>query len=107
MQIPAVLLPHTITVRPYLGTGSYGDAYGDPVIVRRTYVEDRRRLVRSTTGEEVISETTVRTRPVEHIPIGSHVTVWQGTPHERTGRVITVNLFDHPSSWPHIELALE
>jgi hypothetical protein len=106
VRIPAVLLPHTITVRPYLGTGPYGDVFGDPVIVRRTFVEDRRRLVRTATGEEVISETTVRTRPREHIPIGSQVTVWHGTPHERTARVITTNLFDHPSSWSHLEITL-
>ncbi|MEU4444895.1 hypothetical protein AB0K14_03220 [Actinosynnema sp. NPDC050801] len=106
MQIPAVLLPHTITVRPYLGTGPYDDVYGDPVVIRRTFVEDRRRLVRSSTGEEVISETTVRARPREHIPVGSLVTVWAGTPHERTAHVITANLFDHPSSWSHIEVSL-
>ncbi len=106
MQIPAVLLPHTITVRAYLGTGPYGDAYGDPVVIRRTFVEDRRRLIQSTSGEEVISETTVRTRPQVHIPVRSQVTVWQGTPHERTARVITANLFDHPSSWSHLEVAL-
>lgn len=106
MQIPAVLLPHTITVRPYLGTGPYGDVHGDPVVIRRTFVEDRRRLVRSSTGDEVVSETTVRTRPRERIPVGSLVTVWASTPHERTARVITANLFDHPSSWSHIEVAL-
>ncbi len=106
MQIPAVLLPHTITVRPYLGTGPYGDIHGDPVVIRRTFVEDRRRLVRSTSGEEVVSETTVRTRPSEHIPVGSLVTVWAGTPQQRIALVITTNLFDHPSSWSHVELSL-
>jgi hypothetical protein len=106
VRIPAVLLPHTITVRPYLGTGPYGDMFGDPIDIRRTFVEDRRRLVRAATGEELISETTVRTRPGEHIPIGSKVTVWHNTPNERTARVITANLFDHPSSWSHLEVAL-
>ncbi|WP_424183850.1 hypothetical protein ACOBQX_17985 [Actinokineospora sp. G85] len=106
MQIPAVLLPHTITLRRYLGTGPYGDVHADPVLVRRVFVEDRRRLVRSSTGEEVISETTVRTRPGVYVPVGSLVTVWAGTPHERTARVIITNLFDHPSSWSHVEIAL-
>ncbi|MCP3799746.1 hypothetical protein NLX83_10800 [Allokutzneria sp. A3M-2-11 16] len=106
MQVPAVLLPHMITVRLYLGTGPYGDVHGDPVLIRRTFVEDRRRLVRSADGDELISETTVRTRPHEHIPVRSLVTVWPGTPHERTGRVLTSNLFDHPSSWSHREVAL-
>lgn len=106
MQIPAVLLPHTITVYAYLGAGPYGDVWGDPVVVRRVYVEDRRRLVRSPTGEELVSETTVRTRPNVRIPIGSKVIVWQGTPGERTTRVITVGHYNHPSSWPHDEVAL-
>ncbi|HVK26439.1 MAG TPA: hypothetical protein VM677_34245 [Actinokineospora sp.] len=47
LQVPAVLLPHTITVRRYLGTGPYGDRDAEPVTVRRTFVEDRRRLVRA------------------------------------------------------------
>lgn len=105
MQIPAMLLPHSITLRRYLGTGPYGDMHDDPTLVHRVFVEDRRRLVRSPTGEEVISETTVHTRPVQ-VPVGSLVTVWAGTPHERTARVITANLFDHPSSWSHIEITL-
>jgi hypothetical protein len=106
VQLPTVLLPHPITVRPYIGTGPYGDMYGDPIVIRRTYVEDRRRLVRSTDGDELISETTVHTRPGEHIPVGSKVTVWQGMPHERTAVVITANRYHHPSSWSHLEIAL-
>lgn len=106
MQIPAVLLPHTVTVHPYLGTGAYGDVWGAPVVVREVFVEDRRRLVRNQSGEELVSESTVRTRPGVRIPVGSKVTVWQGTPLERTGRVITASLFDHPSSWSHVEVAL-
>ncbi|SDL17994.1 hypothetical protein SAMN04488074_109209 [Lentzea albidocapillata subsp. violacea] len=106
MQIPAVLLPHTVTVRPYLGTGAYGDVWGDPVVVREVFVEDRRRLVRNQSGEELVSESTVRTRPGVRIPVSSKVTVWQGTPLERTGRVITTSVFEHLSTWSHIEIAL-
>jgi hypothetical protein len=106
VQLPAVFLPHSIIVRRYVGTGPYGDVFADPVIVRRAFVEDRRRLVRSATGEELISETTVRTRPGEHIPVGSKVTVWQGTSHERTAVVITTNRYNHPSTWSHLEVAL-
>lgn len=106
MQIPAVLLPHTVTVRPYLGAGPYGDVWGDPVVVREVFVEDRRRLVRNQSGEELVSESTVRTRPNVRVPVGSKVTVWQGTSLERTGRVITTSVFDHPSTWSHVEVAL-
>lgn len=81
MRLPAALLPHTITVRPYQGTGPYGDVFGDPT-VHQAFVEDRRRLVVSTSGEEVISETTVYTEPDVPVPAGSQVTVWASTPHE-------------------------
>ncbi|TCO64384.1 hypothetical protein [Actinocrispum wychmicini] len=106
MHPPNFVLPHAVAVRPYLGPGPYGDVFGDPVVVRRAFVEDRRRLVRSPDGEEVVSETTVRTRRNERIPLGSKVTVWQGTPHERTATVITVSVLDHPSSWSHLEITL-
>ncbi|MEU5847440.1 hypothetical protein [Saccharopolyspora shandongensis] len=105
MRIPAVLLPHTITVQPYLGTGAYGEQLGDPDTVR-AQVEDSRRLVRSTTGEELVSSTTVRTRLDVHVPPGSLVTVWPGAPHARTARVITVDRFEHPGTPGHLELAL-
>ena len=62
MLIPARLLPHRVIVEPYLGSGAYGDVHGDPV-EHRAYVEDGRRLVRDEHGAEVVSETTVRTRP--------------------------------------------
>ena len=105
MQFPAVLLPHTIIVRPYLGSGPYLDRFGEPV-GHPAYIEDGRRLVVSANGNEVISETTVYTGPNVPVPVGSMVTVWQATPHERTARVITVSRYDHPVVWSHQEIAL-
>lgn len=98
-------MSHRITVRPYLGTGPYGDQHGDPVTVR-AHVEDSRRLVRSSTGEELSSATTVRTRPDVRAPPGSLVTVWPGTSQERTARVITAHRFDHPAAPSHLEITL-
>lgn len=105
MQFPATLLPHSVTVRPYQGSGPYGDVFGDPV-GHRAFVEDRRRLVVSASGEEVISETTVYTGPDVAVPPGSRVTVWASTPYERTARVITASRYEHPGSWSHLEIAL-
>ena len=105
MQLPAALLPHSVTVRPYQGTGPYGEAFGTPT-VHRAFVEDRRRLVVSASGEEVISETTVYTGPDAAVPVGSQVTVWAGTPNARTARVITTSHYDHPAAWSHLEIAL-
>lgn len=105
MQVPAELLPHTITVRPLQGSGPYGNVFGDPTI-HRAFVEDRRRLVASASGEEVVSETSAYTGPDVLVPVGSQVTVWQGTPHERIARVITTRRYEHPDSWSHLEIAL-
>lgn len=105
MRIPRVLLPHTITVWPYEGTGAYNDQHGKPIEVR-AQVEDSRRLTRSTTGEALVSSTTVRTLLEVHAPPGSLVTLWSGTPHERTARVITAHRFEHPGTPGHLELAL-
>jgi hypothetical protein len=99
------LLPHIVIVRPFLGSGPYGDGFGDPT-VHRAFVEDRRRLVRSASGEEVTSETTVYSGPEVAVPVGSQVTAWAGTPHERTARVITTSRYEHPGSWSHLEIAL-
>lgn len=105
MQVPAELLPHTVTVRSFQGSGPYGEVFGGPTI-HQAFIEDRRRLVVSASGEEVISETTVYTGPDVAVPVGSRVTVWTGTPYDRTARVITASRYDHPGSWSHLEIAL-
>ena len=106
VTMPAFLLPHTVTVKPYAGTGAYGPSFGRPFTIRRAYVEDRRRLVRASDGAETISETTVVVRPGPTIPAGSEVTVWPGTPAARTATVITSSTFDHPSAPAHVEITL-
>lgn len=105
MRIPPALLPHQLTVRPYQGTGPYGDVFGEPS-THRAFVEDHRRLVVSASGEEVISETTAYTTLDVAAPVGSQVTVWAGTPHERTARVITTSRHLHPQAWSHLEISL-
>lgn len=105
MLFPPPLLPHTIAVRPYEGTGPYGDVFGAPT-GHQAFVEDRRQLVISASGEELISETTIHTSLDAVVPVGSQVTVWADTPHERTARVITTSRYEHPGSWSHLEIAL-
>ena len=105
MLIPGFLLPHTVVVEPYAGSGAYGDVYDARVTVRG-YVEDTRRLVRNERGDEVVSETSVYARPEVHIPLGSRVTVWTGTSRQRTATVIARSQFDHPAVPSHCVLAL-
>lgn len=54
----ADLYVHTVTVTPDAGYGSHGPIPGTPVEVP-CFIDDTRRLVRSTSGEQVVSETTL------------------------------------------------
>lgn len=75
---------HTVTATPDAAYGSHGPVAGDPVTVP-CFLDDTRRLVRSTTGEQVVSETTVFCA-LEHVD-----TLTPGTPVDlgyRTAEVI-------------------
>lgn len=74
MRLPARLLPHEVTVKPKLGEGSYGPVYGTPFDVR-CRVEGGRKLVRSSTGSEVVAERTIYAPGSTLVPLGSKVTV--------------------------------
>jgi len=97
---------HHHCVRAYIGTGPHGDVFGDPAILR-AFVEDSRRLVRSARAVRKWSARPPSTSDQGlMVPVGSTVTVWVGTPRERTARVITATCYNHPSAWSHLELAL-
>lgn len=101
-MIPQALLVHTATVKPYLGSGAYGDLYGDPFDVP-CYYEGRRQLVRGSDGAEAVSEGTMFIDPGPDIPAGSEVTVVGRTTH-----VITVSVLDDGglTGLAHLEVAL-
>ncbi|MDQ0894429.1 hypothetical protein [Agromyces ramosus] len=58
---------HALTVETFQGTNGYGeDIFAAPVVLTPPtgcFIEPKRRLVRSSTGEQVVSETTVYTYP--------------------------------------------
>lgn len=102
MPLPARLRTHTISVEPYTGSGAYGSVYGPPVSVT-CRVEDVVRLVRSSSGDEAVSSTTVYCDADVVIPAESRVTV--------NGRVTTVLSVANPSTGgrsalDHLEVAL-
>ena len=78
---------HTIVVEPFLGrTGSGVNRYG-PKQTLTGFVDDKRRLVRDSIGEQVVSETTIalpKTAP--HLPAGTRVRL----PGSFGGRLTTV-----------------
>jgi hypothetical protein len=70
---------HTVTVTPLLGSGAYGDVEGDPQTIAGL-LDSATRLVRSGSGEEVVSQATLYT-DVTHtnaFPPGSTVTLPDG-----------------------------
>ena len=69
-----------IQVEPYQGAGAHGPLYGEPVTVR-ALMDAKRRRIRDTEGDEVVSETTLRVRleHVAHFATGSRVTLPDGT----------------------------
>jgi hypothetical protein len=106
-------LPHRIDVRPLEGDGPEGDIWGSVRPRRPAYVEQRSRLVvdrRSTSptaGQEVTATTFVVVLPEDDTQPRSRVTVWAGTPRERTGEVIDSAFFDYKGAPSHVELYLE
>lgn len=54
---------HTVTVEMFLGAGAYGDVYAAPVTVIG-FMDGTRKIVRSATAEQVVSESTFYTYPI-------------------------------------------
>lgn len=106
MRIPKRLLPHTIIVEPYLGTGARGEKYGPAETWDRVYVEDTKRTQVAPDGKDEMSSTTVWLDPERDLPAMSRVTVWAGTHRERTGRVISTAFYDAPRVPSHTEAFL-
>ena len=112
-RLRAKHLPHKVTIRPHEGDGAEGDVWGDPRADRPAYVEQKARLVvdrRSTSptsGQEVTSTTFVVLLVEDDTLPRSQVTVWPGTPRERTSEVIDSAYFDYAGTPSHVELYLE
>ena len=112
-RLRAKHLPHRVTIRPHEGDGAEGDLWGDARTGRPAYVEQRSRLVvdrRSTSptsGQEVTSTAFVVLLIEDDTLPRSEVTVWPGTPRERTSEVIDSALFDYRGTPSHVELYLE
>lgn len=62
MKIRRSLLKDVVEVRSFSGETAYGPSYADPVDVACN-VDAKRRLVRSSDGEQVVSEVTLHAHP--------------------------------------------
>ncbi|MDR6867528.1 hypothetical protein J2Y69_002132 [Microbacterium resistens] len=106
-------LPHRVTIQALEGEGAEGDIWGAPRADRPAYVEQKSRLVvdrRSTSptvGQEVTSTTFVVLLLDDDCQPRSRVTVWGGTPRERTSEVLDSSYYEYRGTPSHVELALE
>lgn len=108
-RLPARMMPHKrlISYRPLLGNGTYGPQYGDEVVCERGAISDRRKYVRDRMGAERISESRIALDLPDHdVPDGSEVTIWRGTPRERTTTAIVTSVADWPRLPHFIEVSL-
>lgn len=62
-RYPAYEITEPVMVSTYLGAGSFGDQWANPVTTVCD-LQAKRELVRSAAGEEVVSETSIRMSPV-------------------------------------------
>lgn len=74
-MIPTRLLPQRLSFRPLIGSGPYGDVYGDPV-TKPARVEFGNKLIRDASGNEVVSAATIYLQPADDLPtVGAVVTL--------------------------------
>lgn len=104
MRIPKRLLPHKITVKPFLGTGARGKIYGPPVEWDRVYVEDKRQMIVSSEGSDITSNSFVVMDPERVLPEGSEITIWAGTWKERTSIVVGTSMYDFPGAPSNLQV---
>lgn len=103
MKLPRILTPHTVAVRPWAGSGAYGDVFGPERTLQHVRVEEGTKLVRDKDGTETASTARVIIRP-EHapVPVDSEVTLPSG----RTAVVLSVDHLDTPPAPEHYVLNL-
>ncbi|MGH3862510.1 hypothetical protein [Actinokineospora sp.] len=106
MEIPAWLYAQAgedIVIEPYLGAGPFGDTYGAAMTVRAV-VDDKRRLVRNSGGDQVLASTTAYCPLSTVVPVDSRVTV-RG---RQTIVIVSRTLDGHALPVPsHVEVSCE
>ncbi len=106
-------LPHRVTIIPFTADTAEGDTTGTPIPDVPAYVEQKarlrvdRRASSPTSGQEITSSTFV-VLLLEHDVLPRYrITVWPGTPRERTSEVIDSAKFDYKRTPNHVEAFLE
>ncbi|MDY7542603.1 MULTISPECIES: hypothetical protein [unclassified Cryobacterium] len=103
-------LPHRIDITRLTGEGAEGDTWAAPVADRPAYVEGKaarvidRRSTSPTAGQEIVTSAFIVLLLDDDVLPRSTVTVFKGTPRERTAEVISSAFFDYPRTPSHVEL---
>jgi hypothetical protein len=112
-RLRAKHLPHRIDITRLTGEGAEGETWATPDVDRPAYVEQKARLVvdrrstSATAGQEVTASTLVVLLLDDDTLPRSTVTVWKGTPRERTSEVIDSAYFEYKGTPSHVELFCE
>lgn len=106
-----VLLPHKelVDVEPYLGGGADGRLYDDPVRVPRALILDDVQLIRDQYDSETELSAIIylERKALAEIPTPeTRVTIWAGTPDERTATVDACGRYEHPDIADLLEVRL-
>jgi hypothetical protein len=99
---------HEVTVEHYSGPGPEGPSYGTAYLLP-CFIDAKRRLVRSATGEQVASSVTVFAPPgAPLVPVGSRITL-PGSHGGHQTRVITTSNADGGGlpTPDHVEISCE
>lgn len=97
MTWPAFFYPHRVQVQDFRRGGGMGGGYG-PARELAAEVKDTRQLIRNIDGAEVVSSSQVTVPLGSNVPLASLVTLWSGTPRERTAEVLQVGTDDNADS---------
>lgn len=97
-------LSHEITVETYDGAGFDGATYATPVTVSNCMVENVRRLVRASNGNEIVSETTIYATPDQASLFTEHSRITVGDYESTVIKTEIMDVFGLPG---HVVVNLE
>lgn len=113
VRLRAKHLPHRVTITRFLGDGPEGDLWAEPVEGVPAYVEQKtklrvdRRSTSPTSGQEITTTTFLVLLTKDDVLPRTRITVWPGTPRERTSEVVDSEFYDYPRTPSHVEAFTE
>lgn len=113
VRLRAKHLPHRVTIVRFLGDGPEGDLWSAPVENVPAYVEQKtklrvdRRATSPSKGQEVTTTTFIVLLTNDDVLPRTKITVWPGTPRERTSEVVDSEFYDYPRTPSHVEAYTE